>query len=208
MHDPHNNTPDARAIRGPSRRTFLAMGATPVLGALVPTAAKAAMGRPEARLGYLRGSDTWSEDDPRRQNLMRGHLPDPALLTPTTRATNNAPASVRISVRPLRDLQAGLRQLDTASMDLVALPHRVPFRVFDYQRSTLDPMTLPSQFTAPVDPEHGFVLHVRSRWRGDRDDAVTTLQLGPGGTALRSGAYVLSVQAPNELLALALWIEA
>jgi len=210
----NNRSPDPSgepdAIR-PSRRAFLTLTAAPVLGALLPGVATAAMGRPEARLGYLRGSDQWELDDPRRRALLRGGLPDPALLTPAQRlvAQHETPDTARLTIRQLRAVDERVRGLNAASVDLIAYPHEVPFRAFEYSdRDALSPMTMPTEITAPVDPERGFKLEVRSRWRGDEAEVVTEVVMGPSGARLQRGAYVLSIQAPAELLALVVWVDA
>ncbi|MEL6177958.1 MAG: hypothetical protein AAFS10_03350 [Myxococcota bacterium] len=194
---------------GPSRRAFLVLGATPLLGALLPRTASAVLGPPEARLGYLQGSQSWTQETPAYTALMQDGALNPSTLIPAAHLTpiTPHPEAVRLTVRPLHQPYSVLQGLDEASMELVAFPHRVPFRVFSYRRTSVDPMTLPTHMTVPVDPKRGFEMLMRSRWRGDTADVVTRMTLGAREIPVQRGAYVVSVQTPAELLALALWLD-
>lgn len=189
----------------PTRRTFLAMTATPLASCLVPeTLVAATTPRTAVQVAWVEGSDGWTAGDARRVALLESALiPGERLRAPgMAPAMATRPAHVRLSVFPVEDPRLG--PVDRpVTVELLSRVHGVPFIVCHTSPGPLRTQaTAPTSLTAPVHAEHG--VELRFTVEGQEP---ATVALG-GDLPLAAGAWLVAVRQRERLWTVAILVEA
>jgi len=190
----------------PTRRTFLALSAVPLVTLVVPQLDAMTLPRlGQVQVHYVAGSATWRRDSPALAALLGQRVIPTGQLVAARRAPPLAdrPTHVRLAVCPLstpaRPTSDGIAR---TKVEVLSRTHGVPFTLYHHAAGRLSPTSAPSSVLAPVHATHGVELAVTIE-----DDAPITVALGGRDLPLGAGAWIVSVRRGADLLTLALLVD-
>lgn len=190
----------------PTRRTFLALSAVPLVTLVVPELGAMTLPRQgQVQVHYVADSATWQRHSPELASLLEQRAIPTEQLVAARRATPlpERPVSVRLAVCPLfTPTRPGPEGIKRARVELLSRTHGLPLSVYDHAAGSLSPTTAPTSLRAPVDPTHGVELAVTLE-----DDAPITIALGGPDLPLAAGAWIIAARRGADLLTLAVLVE-